>query len=123
MTAAEAAKKWGTTHVTVKVWIRKGLVPAEKVSIMNVPTWIIPDDAQRPSFQDEKAAELKKLEVIPPEQYDEYIWQNQAKMTIGQLRQKLGLTLQEIKDRYDAMLEAGRRDFPYLKNRSDDECL
>jgi hypothetical protein len=124
MTAAEAAAKWGVHQTTVTKWLRKGLIPGELIpQIGRQPMWIIPDDTPRPPSDPEEIAKryMNNLQKIPPEQFDSYIWKNQTLMTVRQLGTKLGLTSEQIMARYDAMLESGRKDFPYLAKEEESE--
>lgn len=109
MTVDQAAEKWGYSTTAIIKRCKDGRIAgAKKVERLDCAKlrWFIPDDTERPTdvtlprgrHANGDYVRLKKDGMEDPVGY---VWLNQSCATIGQLAEKLGVSMQRIKELYE----------------------
>lgn len=109
MTIMQAVAKWGYSKNAIVARCRDGRIPGAKkvqTAFNSNKMWFIPDNAEKPTditkprgrHSSDVAAKLKSADGQDPVVY---VWAHQGDATIGQLAEKLGVTVERVKELYE----------------------
>lgn len=105
MTMSEACKTFGVSRQVVSYWCRNGKLPGSKKVD---GTWLIPDGAKRPENLQGYRGEQKHENLRFEGDSVDYIRRAAAYHSIAVIRQKTGLTRDEIRMIYDRLFREGK---------------
>lgn len=110
MTVNQAMAKWGVSKSAIIKRCKEGTIPGVmwgKVTPKQRCQWIIPDDAEKPTdfvmshARFDRTCSGKNLRSAAGKDPVAYVWSYQGTATIGQLAEKLGVTVQRVKELYE----------------------